>query len=249
MSSIQSASVEKEEKKLDLREKGAVKDGQAQFLDQRLFIQIQVFTGCEDLKALLPSLEKSNLPGVLYENLHDPKGIALLTMSENPEHFFTRTRPLFSANPWNQLSLKPDYSFFGRTYSLGYEPNLKDWLLKRPQRVILDEQFPWAVWYPLRRTGAFSRLSHQEQMQILKEHGQIGRLFGDSGLAQDIRLSCTGLDQNDNDFVIGLIGKELFPLSALVEKMRPTQQTSTYIQNMGPFFIGRAVWKSPKMED
>ena len=249
MSSVQNATMEMEEKRLDLREKGGVKDGQAQFLDQRLFIQIQVFTGCEDLKALIPSLEKSNIPAVLYESLHDPKGIGLLTMSKNPADFFTRARGLFALSPWKELSLKPGYSFFGRTYSLGYEPNLEDWLLKRPKRVVLDEQFPWAVWYPLRRTGAFSRLAHQEQMQILKEHGQIGRLFGDSGLAQDIRLSCTGLDPNDNDFVIGLIGKELFPLSALVEKMRPTQQTSTYIQNMGPFFIGRAVWKSPKTED
>ncbi len=241
--------MEKEEKKLDLREKGGVKDGQAQFLNQRLFIQIQVFTGCEDLKALTLSLEKSNLPAVLYESLHDPKGIGLLTMSKNPENFFTRARDLFSLSPWKELSLKPGYSLFGRTYSLGYEPNLEDWLLKRPQRVILDAESPWAVWYPLRRTGAFAQLNHQEQMNILKEHGQIGRLFGDSGLAQDIRLSCAGLDQNDNDFVIGLIGKELFPLSALVEKMRPTRQTSTYIQNMGPFFIGRAIWKSLKMED
>ena len=145
MSSIQSAGMEKEDRKLDLREKGAVKNGEAQFLDQRLFIQIQVFTGCEDLKALEHPLENLKFPAVLYENLHDPKGIALLTMSQNPEHFFTRTRPLFSSRPWAQLSLKPDYSFFGRTYSLGYEPNLEDWLLKRPQRVILDEQFPWAV--------------------------------------------------------------------------------------------------------
>ena len=94
--------MEKEEKKLDLREKGGVKDGQAQFLDRRLFIQIQVFTGCEDLKALTLSLEKSNLPAVLYESLHDPKGIGLLTMSKNPENFFTRARGLFSLSPWKE---------------------------------------------------------------------------------------------------------------------------------------------------
>ena len=249
MSSVQGATMEKEEKKLDLREKGGVKEGQAQFLDRRLFIQIQVFTGCENLKDLISSLERLSVPAVVYESLHDPKGIGLLTMSQNPEHFFTQTRGLFAGSPWKELSLKPDYSMFGRTYSLGYEPNLEDWLIRRPKRVILDAESPWAVWYPLRRTGAFAKLSPQEQGQILKEHGQIGRLFGDSGLAQDIRLSCTGLDPNDNDFVIGLIGKELFPLSALVEKMRPTQQTSTYIQNMGPFFVGRAIWKSSKMEN
>ena len=38
--------------------------------------------------------------------------------------------------------------------------------------------------------------------------------FGAGDLAHDIRLACHGLDKDDNDFVIGLIGKELYPLSA-----------------------------------
>ena len=109
----------------------------------------------------------------------------------------------------------------------------------------LDPATPWAVWYPLRRTGAFARLPRPEQQQILKEHGVIGRQFGEAGLASDIRLACHGLDKADNDFVIGLIGKELFPLSALVETMRPTVQTSQYLASIGPFFVGRAVWRSP----
>jgi chlorite dismutase len=44
--------------------------------------------------------------------------------------------------------------------------------------------------------------------------------------------------------VIGLIGKELFPLSACVQAMRKTRQTSSYIEKMGPFFVGRAVYQS-----
>ena len=240
----QTSALPQEEKALDLREKGGVKNGQPQFLDQRLFIQFQAFSGMTALEPLTKALEASGIAGVLYEDLHDPKGVALLTMSEHPQDFFTKVRPIFSHSPWSELSLKPEHSLFGRTYSLGYEPELEDWLLSRPQRVILDLKAPWAVWYPLRRTGAFAKLTRQEQGQILKEHGQIGRLFGDSGLAQDIRLSCVGLDKADNDFVIGLIGKELFPLSALVEKMRTTQQTSTYIQSMGPFFVGRVIWRS-----
>lgn len=235
---------EKKETALDLREKGGAKNGQPQFLDQRLFIQLQAFTGEVRSAELTAALQNSRIDGVLYEDLHDPKGWALLTMNSNPEYFFETVRPALINSAWKNLSLKPEYSLFGRSYSLGYEPDLEDWLLKRPRRVILDTQSPWAVWYPLRRTGEFAKLPKPEQMQILKEHGQIGRLFGDLGVAQDIRLACAGLDKQDNDFVIGLIGKELHPLSALVEAMRPTQQTSTYIQSMGPFFVGRAVWRS-----
>jgi chlorite dismutase len=43
--------------------------------------------------------------------------------------------------------------------------------------------------------------------------------------------------------VIGLVGKELYPLSHLVQRMRKTQQTSEYIQTMGPFFVGYSVWR------
>jgi len=63
--------------------------------------------------------------------------------------------------------------------------------------------------------------------------------FGAGDLAHDVRLACHGLDRADNDFVIGLIGKDLFPLSAVVQSMRKTQQTSLYLDRLGPFFVGR----------
>jgi chlorite dismutase len=131
----------------------------------------------------------------------------------------------------------------GRTYSLGYEPNLEEWLLTRSPKAVTDPAWPWAVWYPLRRKGEFNALPQDEQMTILREHGKIGHSFGEAGLAMDVRLACFGMDRNDNDFVIGLIGKELFPLSACVQAMRKTRQTSSLMEHMGPFFIGRAVWQ------
>jgi chlorite dismutase len=89
------------------------------------------------------------------------------------------------------------------------------------------------------------KLPPEEQKAILGEHGQIGFSFGAGDLAHDIRLACHGLDANDNDFVIGLTGKELFPLSALVQTMRKTRQTSEFLTQLGPFFVGKAVYKSP----
>ena len=58
---------------------------------------------------------------------------------------------------------------------------------------------------------------------ILMEHAGIGRAFGRAGLGYDVRLACHGLDKNDNDFVIGLLGGELHPLSVIVQRMRKTQ--------------------------
>jgi chlorite dismutase len=42
---------------------------------------------------------------------------------------------------------------------------------------------------------------------------------------------------------VGLLGKDLFPLSALVQHMRRTRQTSEFIERMGPFFVGRTIWQ------
>ncbi|MDE2238063.1 MAG: chlorite dismutase family protein, partial [Elusimicrobia bacterium] len=214
-------------------------------LDRRLYMQLLAFSGCHHPEILVHALERAALQGVLYEDLNDPRGVAVLAVSESPDYFIENLRPLLNTGPFGSLTRKAEMAFFGRTYALGYEPALEDWLLHRPRRVVLDPACQWAVWYPLRRTGAFAQLSRQEQGQILREHGAVGRRFGDAGLAHDIRLACAGLDVHDNDFVIGLIAEKLHPLSFLIQAMRGTQQTSKYIQSMGPFFVGRALWRSP----
>ncbi|MBI4949817.1 MAG: chlorite dismutase family protein [Deltaproteobacteria bacterium] len=228
----------------DLSEKGAVKDGVRQSMDRRLFIQLLVFGGSVDSSALIEALKESGFSSVLYEDINDPRGVALLTMSEDPGFFATGLRGLLGRREFASLELKGEYTMLGRTYALGHEEKLEEWLLHRAKKVVTNPEWKWAVWYPLRRSGAFALLPPKEQGEILMEHGMIGRAFGKADLGHDIRLSCYGLDKNDNDFVIGLIGKELHPLSALVQTMRKTKQTSTYIDRMGPFFIGRAVWQS-----
>lgn len=231
--------------KPDIREKGAPRDGQPQVSDRRLFMQLLVFTGCPDPSPLIHRLGSLPAPAVLYEDLNDPHGVALLTMSEDPAFFITTLRQMLGESPFASLELKPGMTMFGRSYSLGYEPDLEETLFHRPKRTALNPAWPWVVWYPLRRRGSFAKLPAEEQRAILGEHGTIGRAFGEADYAHDIRLACHGLDTNDNDFVIGLTGRELHPLSAIVQTMRTTRQTSEFLESLGPFFIGRAAWKSP----
>ncbi len=226
-------------------EKGAPRNGIPQKLDSRLFVSLQAFGGCRDSEPLARALEKAGVHGVLYADLNDPGGVGLLAMGEDPDFFAGPLRALLNRPPFSELPSKPEFAMLGRTYSTGYEPDLRDYLLSRTPRLVLDPQKPWALWYPLRRTGAFSQLSTQEQAQVLREHGALGRQFGEAGFASDIRLASAGLDKNDNDFTIGIVGATLHPLSALVAAMRKTIQTSRYIEKMGPFFVGRALWQAP----
>jgi chlorite dismutase len=228
----------------DLSEKGGNRNGQPQRSDTRLFMQLLVFGNCHDTRAVAAALQSAGVTGVVYEDVNDPRGIAILTLTKQPETFFDVLRPLLNTAPLNDLVLKPEFTMLGRTYALGYEPDLEDTLVGRPTRTVLNPAWMWAIWYPLRRNGRFAQLPPDEQRVILAEHGAIGMSFGAGDYAHDIRLACHGLDTNDSDFVVGLIGKELFPLSAVVQTMRKTQQTSLYLDRLGPFFIGRVVWQS-----
>ena len=228
----------------DISEKGGVRNGQPQRSNDRLFMQLLAFGGCTDSRPLADALAGSGLTAVLYEDVNDPRGVALLIVDQDPAVFLDRARRLLNAPPFGSLIQKPEYTMLGRTYSLGYEPDLVDVLLHRPRRTVLNRDWPWAVWYPLRRSGRFAQLPPEEQRTILAEHGAIGMSYGAGDYAHDIRLACHGLDKEDNDFVVGLIGKELYPLSSIVQTMRKTQQTALYLEHLGPFFVGRAVWQS-----
>ncbi|MEO7272245.1 MAG: chlorite dismutase family protein [Vicinamibacterales bacterium] len=228
----------------DLSEKGGLKNGEPQRSDERLYMQMLAFTCCTDVAAAAAHLDQAGVPGILYEDLNDPQGIGLLTVATSPDVFVDVVRPACTTGAFTGYRLKPEFTMFGRTYAIGYEPDLADTLIGRPRRTVFNPYWRWAVWYPLRRSGSFARLPPDQQRTILAEHGTIGMAFGAADYAHDIRLACHGLDRDDNDFVIGLIGKDLFPLSAVVQTMRKTQQTSLYLDRLGPFFIGRAVWRA-----
>jgi chlorite dismutase len=234
---------------VDVAEYGGEVDGQRQTMDRRLFMQLLVYTCPSDLHPvevtglLGRALADAKVGSVIYEDANNPHGLALLTFSENPAELVDKVRPIMAQNTFRRLSIAPEYTMLGRTYSTGYEPDLAFWILERPRQTVCNPAWPWAVWYPLRRSGAFAKLPGKDQGGILREHAVIGRAYGEQDLAHDVRLACHGLDKNDNDFVIGLIGKELYPLSHVVQSMRKTRQTSEFITQMGPFFIGRSVFR------
>lgn len=234
-------------KNLDLQEVGAPKDGVLQKSDRRLFMQFHAFGKVRDVAAVESALQQTAFEAVLYEDVNDPHGIGILTLAEDPALFVSAIRHFFQHSSLETAELKPEFTMFGRTYGLGREPDLEDWLLRKPRRNVFNPELSWAIWYPLRRKPEFETLPHGDQGRILAEHGAIGRSYGEAGYATDVRLACHGLDKNDNEFVIGLIGRELFPLSRIVQDMRKTEQTSKYIQNLGPFFVGKVRLQNSKL--
>jgi chlorite dismutase len=229
---------------LDISEKGRAKDGTVLSSDRRLLMQLLAFGNCHNTRKLVDELKKSKMDFALYADINDPYGIGLLAVNEDPDFFVGGLREFLNGSAFTELTPKPEYTMLGRTYSFGYEPDLERTLIDRPRERVLDPDLPWVIWYPLRRNKLFETLSQEEQRSVLGEHGKLGFKFGDAGYGKDIRLACHGLDKNDNDFVIGVLGKELYPLSILIQSMRKTKQTSMYLESLGPFFIGKAIWQS-----
>ena len=229
---------------VDVAEHGRSAEGAATRLDRRLFMQLHAFGGAGETSALARALEGAGVEGVLYEDVNDPAGVALLTLAEEPDLFVTELRAFLRTPPFAELAPKPELTMLGRTYAVGHEEDLEESLVERPRGRVLDPELRWAIWYPLRRSGSFERLPRKEQNAILMEHGGVGMAFGRAGLGHDIRLACHGLDRDDNDFVVGLLGPELHPLSIIVQRMRKTRQTSLHLERLGPFFVGRVAWQS-----
>lgn len=244
---------------IDVNEYGGKKDGVKQSVNRRLFMQLLVFrvpTGSQPVSGgsnaapdalaaeLVGILKTRKIPGVVYADTMDPRSLALLSWSEDPAHFIRNVRPLFNESPLAHVQLRDDYAMLGRSYSTGHEPELEWTLLKRPIENAMKESTRWHVWYPLRRKGAFAKLEPIEQSHTLREHAALGIAYGQQELATDIRLACHGIDAGDNEFVIGLMGKDLHPLSHLVQAMRKTRQTSEFIEKMGPFFVGYVLGSS-----
>ena len=236
---------------IDVNEYGGKRDGVKQAMNRRLFMQLLVFrvpAGDKTADAvgaeLTSLLREREVPGVVYADAMDPRSLGLLTWSEDPTLFVHKVRPLFTEPLLASVELRDDYAMIGRTYATGHEPELEWTLLKRPIENVTGEKTRWHVWYPLRRKGSFAKLEPIEQSHTLREHAALGIAYGQQELATDVRLACHGLDANDNEFVIGLVGKNLHPLSHLVQAMRKTRQTSEFIEKMGPFFVGYVIGTS-----
>lgn len=229
---------------LELAEKGR-RGGKEISLDRRLFMKFTAFGRCGDPHAAIKALAEDGVKAALYVDINDPQGIGIMVAAEDPDYFVTQLRTLFFHRPFADYVHKAEFDMLGRTYSIGYEPDLEETLLTRPMSKLLAPENRWAVWYPLQRAKKFQTLPADHQRRILAEHGTLAKRYGIGGHATDVRLACHGLDKNDNDFVVGLLGPNLHPLSAVVQEMRKTEQTSQYLDSLGPFFIGKTVWQAP----
>ena len=202
-------------------------------------MQLLVFEYPHDGGHIAADLASAKVPAVVYADTSSPRGYGVLTWSEDPAHFVTHVRPVLAKLP--DARFRDEYAMLGRTYSTGHEPELEFSLLERAIKNVLNEELPWHVWYPLRRSGDFMKVEPIDQSHMMREHAAIGMAYGAQGLAHDVRLACHGLDAKDNEFVIGIVAHDLHPISHLVQAMRKTRQTAEFIIQMGPFFVGNVI--------
>src|SRR5262245_53255082 len=94
----------------DLSEKGGLRNGQQQRSNERLFMQFLAFGECRDTAAVVRHVSAASLAGVVYEDVNDPHGIAILALSTSPEYFLEVVRPLLVSGPFVSMTLKPQFT-------------------------------------------------------------------------------------------------------------------------------------------
>src|SRR5262245_21330282 len=85
---------------IDVNEYGGKKDGPRQVSNRRLFMQLHVSDTPDDTADAVgdetaKELRARRIPGVVYADAMQPRGLGLLTWSEDPAHFVRTVRPLF----------------------------------------------------------------------------------------------------------------------------------------------------------
>ena len=77
-------------RKIDVFEHGMDAEGNPSSSERRLFMQLQVYSGCRNLEEVAARIEESGLDAVVYQDLNHPQGCGLLTMDEDPRNFRNR---------------------------------------------------------------------------------------------------------------------------------------------------------------
>ena len=111
----------------EIQERSVSQEGTRQTLSKRLFMQLQVYGNCRDTGGLVEPVKRSGLECVLYQDVNDPRGIGILSMSEDPAVFVSRLKSLLTTGPFQECQPKPDFTMLGRSYAVGYEQDLEDW--------------------------------------------------------------------------------------------------------------------------
>src|SRR5262249_55351467 len=90
---------------VDVNEYGGKRDGVRQQMNRRLFMQLLVIdappggaggSGDELAKRAADELRRRKVQGVVYADAMNPRGVGVLTWSEDPAHFVRAVRPIFA---------------------------------------------------------------------------------------------------------------------------------------------------------
>ena len=201
--------------------------------DSCLFTQLLVFTDCTDIKPLVLLLDRMSLTYVVYKNLNDPQGIGLLTIADHPELLVTELRDVLCSRAFRVLMQRHDLTMTGRG---GDDAAAR---IDELETVVNNEQWPWALWYPMRCTPAFAHLNEKEQGSVLDE------LASGIDLSEEdfghILLKSHALNRGGGELIHGVHARSPQHLSRVVEAITSTERFDEHIAGAGPFFVGRTL--------
>ena len=197
-------------------------------------------------RRLIAALESAGLASVLYEDVNDPTGVALLTLSRRRRRSSPSTAAFLQSSLFAELTPKPNSRCSAAPTRSATSRISRRRSSTGPRRRVLDPALPWAIWYPLRRAGSFEQLSARAG-----HHPHGARRDRDGVRPRRPRLRHPARVPWPRSRRQRLRDRparaELHPLSIIVQRMRKTKQTSLHLERLGPFFVGRVAYQGAAM--
>ena len=94
-------------------------------------MKFTAFGGCADPHAAITALAEDGVEGALYLDANDPQGIGVIAVAEDPGVLRDDAAHAVQPRAVRRFAHKREFDMLGRTYSIGYEPDLEDTLFHR----------------------------------------------------------------------------------------------------------------------
>ena len=230
---------------IDVNEYGGKKDGERQAMNRRLFMQLLVFdapageAADEIGKDLAAQLRHNAIAGVVYADASSPRGLGLLTWSEDPAHFVQAVRPLFARRLAAQGGPAPAVRDARPHLRHGPRagPRARAPAPRHPER---DERRSTRGTSGT-RSAARARSRGSTRRSRAASCASTRRSASPTARPSWRTTSAsraTGSTPRTTSSSSASSGASSTRFSHLVQTMRKTRQTSEYIAKMGPFFVG-----------
>ena len=208
-------------------------------------MKFTAFGGCADPQAAVAALAEDGVEGALYVDANDPQGIGLIVAAEDPG--------LLRDDAARAVQPPAVRGVHAQARVRHARPHVLDRLRARSRGHAVHEAARQDAEprEPLGRvvSAAARRRSFRRCRPIISaaswpSTARSRNATAPAGMPPTCASRATASTRTTTTSSSACSARTCIRLSAVVQEMRKTEQTAQYLDSLGPFFVGKAVWQA-----